>query len=339
MITFPRNLDEAMAVDGQFRAGGTDLMERRHMGIAEGPIVDLRDIPDLDRIEAMDVMPGLAPEVADPTPGDPTVGGLRIGALVRLHDVATDPTIAKSYPGLAKSVTALATPQIRNTATLGGSLLQRNRCWYYRNAGFQCFKKGGNTCFARVGDHLYHSFYDLGPCIAIHPSTPAMALLAYGARIRIHKGPERDLAELYGSGSNIVSDHLLGAGRILTSILLPAPLPEHRAAYVRAIARARSEWPLVETLVLLGMSSDSLIDWARVSIGGVANIPLRLESVEEALVGKAPSLENFGRAAAKAVEEAVVVPGNEYKRQLITGSLLDAMHRAAHGRPADVDSE
>src|SRR6202000_291503 len=97
--------------------------------------------------------------------------------------IAADPRLGAAYPGLTAAAAGLATPQIRQVATLGGNLAQRSRCWYYRDPHIACFKKGGSSCPAREGNHLYGVAFDLGPCVAPHPSTLAAALLAYDATI------------------------------------------------------------------------------------------------------------------------------------------------------------
>ena len=109
---------------------------------------------------------------------------LRIGAFTTIAAIAADARIAAAYPGIAASAQGLATPQIRHLATLGGNLAQRSRCWYFRNPHIACLKKGGSDCPARSGNHLYGVAFDLGPCVAPHPSTMAAALLAYDATSR-----------------------------------------------------------------------------------------------------------------------------------------------------------
>ena len=96
--------------------------------------------------------------------------------------IAADARLTAAYPGIAAAVAGLATPQIRRVATLGGNLAQRSRCWYFRNPRIDCLKKGGSACPAREGNHLYGVAFDLGPCVAPHPSTMATALMAYDAR-------------------------------------------------------------------------------------------------------------------------------------------------------------
>ena len=150
---------------GEFRAAGTDLSERRRSGISTGPLIDISAAPDMIGMHWS------------------TEGALRIGAFSTIAAIAADARIAAAYPGIAASAQGLATPQIRHLATLGGNLAQRSRCWYFRNPHIACLKKGGSDCPARSGNHLYHAAFDLGPCVAPHPSTMAAALLAYEAKV------------------------------------------------------------------------------------------------------------------------------------------------------------
>ena len=206
-----------------------------------------------------------------------------------IASIAADAAIAAAYPGLAAAAAGLATPQIRNVATLGGNLAQRSRCWYYRNPHFACLKKGGAGCTARTGNHLWGVAFDLNPCIAPHPSTLGAALLAYDAAIdttmrRVAVGPLLD----GGPAGN--ADNGLAPGEIIKSVELLAPLAGERALYKRAISRTHAEWPLVE-VVARAVVSDGRLDFVRVVAGGVAPTPLRLPRVETAAEG-APA--NFG---------------------------------------------
>lgn len=314
MITFPLSAEEASAALAQMsgavvRAGGTDLSERRRHQAEPSPLVDLRNVFDL----------------SDLTPVEG--GGLRVGAATRIAAVAEAPAIAQGYPGLAAAAGGLATPQIRAVGTLGGNLLQRNRCWYYRNAEFTCLKKGGSTCYAREGDHLYHSAFDLGPCLAPHPSTLGMALLAYEATVELSPGGELGVAALYGDGSNARSDNLLPAGALLVAVKLPPPLPGEQSAYLRAISRARAEWPLVEVLARL-VVEDGVVRFARIALGGVAPVPLRATAVEEALLGKPADDASFAAAAGKAVEGRKGLEQTRYKLDLIPGTIRATLAKA-----------
>lgn len=316
MITFPLSAEEASAALAEkagaiVRAGGTDLSERRRHQVDPPPLVDLRDVSDLAEIGEQD-------------------GGLLVGAGLRIAALAEEARIVEGYPGLAAAAGGLATPQIRAVATLGGNLLQRNRCWYYRHADFNCLKKGGSSCYAREGDHLYHSAFDLGPCLAPHPSTLGMALLAYEASVISSPGGERSVADLYGDGSHARSDNLLPAGALLTAVKLPPPQPGEQAAYLRAIARARAEWPLVEVLARI-VVEDGVVRFARIALGGVAPVPLRATAVEEALIGQPAEDAAFAAAAAKAVEGKVGLEQTRYKLDLIPGTIRATLARAVAG--------
>jgi xanthine dehydrogenase YagS FAD-binding subunit len=290
----------------ELRAGGTDLSERRRSGVCTGPIADIGYRPDLLRIE----------RTAD--------GSTRIGALVPIATVAG---LGAHYPGLAAAAGGLATPQIRRVGTIGGNLLQRNRCWYYRNPASGCFKKGGAHCPARTGNHRYHVLFDLGPCVAPHPSTLGAALLAYGAGVETDR---RALAvgEVFGDGRDGTRDHLLAPGELLTHVTLPPPVPGERAAYFRAISRTYAEWPLVEAVVRLSVH-DGLITSAAVAVGGVAPVPLRLPAAEAVLTGQPVSAEVFAAAGSAATEGANPLPQTGFKRTLLTGTVMETLHRAA----------
>jgi xanthine dehydrogenase YagS FAD-binding subunit len=255
--------------------------------------------------------------------------GGQIGALTTIQQVSEDPDIRRAYPGLSIAAGALATPQIRNAATMGGSLLQRSRCWYYRHEDFSCYKKGGDTCPARNGNHEFGVCFDLGNCVFPHPSTLGLVLMAYDAEVAIHGKGRRMLATLFGQQDG--SDHTLLPGEILTDILLPPALEGEKAAYFRSISRARAEWPQVEAIVRFRIV-DGLVSDARVGLGGVANVPLLLPKVDAALNGNAPSEELFRKAAALATEGANPLQMTGYKVELIPGTLLETLQRAMQGK-------
>ena len=179
----------------EFRAAGIDLSERRRSGVSRGSIVDLTATPGTMGIDW----------AAD--------GSTRIGAFTTIAAIASDARIRDAYPGIAAAAQGLGTPQIRHLATLGGNLAQRSRCWYFRNPQIGCLKKGGSDCPARSGNHLYHAAFDLGPCVAPHPSTMAAALLAYDAKITTDRRSGLSIRDLLGDGSNGAADHLLAPAR------------------------------------------------------------------------------------------------------------------------------
>ncbi|MEU8779321.1 FAD binding domain-containing protein [Streptomyces sp. NPDC048606] len=305
-----------LARGGELRAGGTDTTARQRSGISPGPFTDLGGAGEMRGIT--------------PLPG----GGLRIGALTTLAELATDPRVRDGWPGLAPAAATAATPQIRAAGTLGGNLLQRNRCWYYRNPHVDCLQKGGSDCPARRGDHHFGVVCGDGPCVTPHPSTLATALLTYDAEAEVHGESPRGVAALYGDGDLLFrTDHLLAPQRILTAVRLPAPWPGERAAHHRTISRAHAEWPLVEASVRLVLDG-STITHAAVAAGGVARVPLRLPEVETALIGRGHDPDSLAAAAATVLARCRPLPQTGYKAALFRDTVLEALERAA-AAPAD----
>jgi xanthine dehydrogenase YagS FAD-binding subunit len=295
--------------EDEILAGGTDLSERLRSGIASQPLVDVSRVPGLDGISG--------------TGSDPTT----IGALVTIADVGSSERVQRGYPGLAAPAQTLATPQIREMGTMGGVLCQRSRCWYYRHPHLRCLKNGGESCLARDGNNHYGVAFDLGPCTYPHPSSIALALLVYGATFDTTTRRNVPIEHLYGDGSDPTRDHLLEAGEMLTAVTLPAPTGGERSAYVRLMSRVWAEWPLVECVARLVLQ-DGAIDDARVSVGAVANIPLRLPEVEGALTGRAPTAETLAAAASHATDRANPLDQTRYKLPMITATVLDTLQKA-----------
>lgn len=306
--TLATSLPIAAAATGEIRAGGTDYMERRRSGITDGDLIDISRIPGLDGIL-------------------PAAQGYDIGALTSIDAVSHHAAILRNYPGLAMSAGALATPQIRLAGTLGGSLLQRSRCWYYRHEGMSCMKKGGEGCPSRAGNHQYGVCFDLGGCVFPHPSTLGMVLMAYQAEVSIHGQGKRSVAALYGDGKDGTRDHLLQPGEILTQVHLPPPFADERSAYFRNIARARAEWPLVEVFVRYQIQGGLIAD-ASVAIGGVAPVPLLLPQVAAYLNGKTPGEDTFKAAARLGTQGAKPLPMTTYKVEMVEGSIYETLRRA-----------
>lgn len=294
----------------EFRAAGTDLSERRRSGVSRGPIVDLAATSGTIGIDW----------AAD--------GSARIGALTTIAAIAADERIRAAYPGIAAAAQGLATPQIRHLATLGGNLAQRSRCWYFRNPQIGCLKKGGSDCPARTGNHLYHVAFDLGPCVAPHPSTMAMALLAYDATIATDRRSRLLIPDLLGDGSNGAADHALEPGERIDAIALPIPLAAERAGYKRAISRSYAEWPLVE-ICARAVLSDGTFRQVHIAAGGIAPVPLRLSACEAALEGQPASADGIAQAAQLATSGAKPLPMTGYKLDLLAGLVRDVMERIA----------
>ncbi|MVT68497.1 molybdopterin dehydrogenase [Bradyrhizobium pachyrhizi] len=292
----------------EFRAAGTDLSERRRSGLSCGAIIDLAASPDTIGVTWN----------AD--------GSARIGALTTIAAIASDPRLAEAYPGIAAAAQGLATPQIRHMATLGGNLAQRSRCWYFRNPQIACLKKGGADCPARSGNHLYHVAFDLGPCVAPHPSTMAMALLAYDSKITTDRRSGLSISELLGDGSNGAADNLLAPGERIERIELPVPLAGERALYKRAISRTHAEWPLVEICVRAVISGGAF-QQVHITAGGIAPVPLRLTAAAAALQGKQINAATIAQATELAISGARPLPMTGYKLELLTGLVRDVVER------------
>ncbi len=292
----------------EFRAAGTDISERRRSGVSTGPLIDIAAAPD-----TIGVAWG----------GD---GAARIGAFTSIAAMAADARIAQAYPGIAAAALGLATPQIRHLATIGGNLAQRSRCWYFRNPHIACLKKGGSDCPARSGNHLYHVAFDLGPCVAPHPSTMAAALLAYDAKITSDHRSGLAISDLLGDGSNGAADNALSSGEMIRSIELPPPLAGERALYKRAISRSHAEWPLVEVCARAVISNDSF-QFIRITAGGIAPVPLRLAASEAILNGAPANAATIAKAAEQATAGATPLPMTGYKLDLLRGVVHDLLER------------
>jgi len=298
----------ASAQQSEFRAAGTDLSERRRSGVSRGQVIDLAR-PSGSRDVEWD---------AD--------GAARISAFATISAVAADARLGAAYPGLTAAAAGLATPQIRHVATIGGNLAQRSRCWYYRDPQISCLKKGGSACPARDGNHLYGVAFDLGPCVAPHPSTLAAALLAYEATVTTNLRTHLTINQLLGDGSNGSADHALQPGEIVESIELGAPVANERALYRRAISRSHAEWPLVE-IVLRAAITDRTFKLVRIVAGGVAPVPLRLAAAESAAQNAAVNAATIADVVARSTQGATPLPMTVYKLDLLRGLVRDLLER------------
>jgi xanthine dehydrogenase YagS FAD-binding subunit len=290
----------------EYRAAGTDLSERRRSGVSRGAVID--------------IAPGAAPAGVR----SETDGGLTLGALTTVAALAADPALAAGYPGLAAAAGGLATPQVRRMATLGGALAQRNRCWYFRNPGIACLKKGGDGCPARAGNALYAVAFDSAPCVAPHPSTLAAALLAYDAWLDTDRRRRVPMAEALGDGRSAASELALEPGELITAVGLPPPRAGERAAYKRSIGRAHSEWPLVELVVVANLEAGRFARLVLVA-GGVAPVPLRLRASEAAALNQPVSPATIAAAVAASTDGANPLPQSRYKLGLLQGLVRDLL--------------
>ena len=285
-------------------AGGTDLLGcLRDRVFDAGTVVSLGALADLKGVT----------EQPD--------GGLRIGALTTIATVAADGTIRARYPALAEAARSVASPQFRNQGTIGGNLCQKPRCWYYRG-DFDCLRKGGPMCYAVGGENEYHAVFGGGPCVYVHPSDTAPALVALGASVRTAgvRGPRTiPLEEFYvRPEDDVTRETALEPGEIVTDVLLPAPAPGERSTYRKVRARQTWDFALVGAAIALRMTGDR-VTAARVVLSGVAAVPWRARQAEAALTGRRLDAATVRRAAAAAAAGATPLEKNGYKVPLIAG--------------------
>ncbi|HEY0555055.1 MAG TPA: FAD binding domain-containing protein [Thermoanaerobaculia bacterium] len=285
-------------------AGGSDLLALMKSGI-ETPkrLVNLKGIPGLTSVRAMS--------------GEQ--GGLRIGALMVMDDLAADAGLGFEYPAVTAAAGRLAGPQIRNVATLGGNLLQRPRCWYYRN-GFGLLAMLDGKSMIPIGDYRYHAILgNAGPAFFVSPSTLAPVLIAVGARAVLF-GPagERqvELETLYRIPKQEGErEHDLRPGEILTEILLP-PAAGRKIATYEVRQRETLDWSLATAAVALEMNPDGKVREARVVLGQVAPMPWISAEAAAVLKGQELDAAMAAKAADAAVQKAFSLEGNRYKIQL-----------------------
>jgi xanthine dehydrogenase YagS FAD-binding subunit len=313
LSTLDKVVEALAAHGGELRAGGTDVLARRDCGRALGPFVDLLGVPMLHGVTWRQD------------------GAGRLGAMTTIAEIVEDNRLNAAYPALTHAAVELATPQIRAAATVGGNLLQRNRCWYYRNPHFSCYQTGADTCPARTGVNLHSAVIDQGPCVAPHPSSLATVLLAYDATVEVHTRGSLPLSDLYGDGSDPARDHLLSDREVLLAVDLPAPITGEMAAYQRVAGRSGAGWPLVEVVARL-VRSGPTITFAAVAAGGIARTPMRLTDVEAALVGQPATPETFRTASAHATSRCAPLTQTRYKVGLLHDTTLDVLERAAAPR-------
>ena len=260
-------------------------------------------------------------------------GGLEIGAMTALTDVAEHPIVGQRFGLLAKAASLVASPQIRNQATLGGNVSQDARCWYYRR-GWSCYRAGGNICYADspTAVNREHAILGADRCVAVSPSDTAPALIALDAQMVIRRrGAERVVAAadyFLGPDIDITRMTVLQPGELLTAIHIPATFAGARFYFEKVRDRLVWDFPLVNVAAAFKESGGRIAD-ARVAVGAVAARPLRLRAVEAALAGHAISEETATRAGELAIAGAAPLRFNAYKIPL----MRNLVRRAVRGGP------
>jgi xanthine dehydrogenase YagS FAD-binding subunit len=317
---------EAVAHDpsARFLAGGTTLVDLMKCGVEEpGRVVDITDLPGLDAIEADD-------------------SRMRVGALARMNDVADHPVVQQRWPVVSQALSQGASPQLRNMATIGGNLLQRTRCTYFRDPVYSaCNKRDpGSGCTAMDGENRGHAVLGTsGACIATNPGDLAVALVALDAVVHT-RGPDGQrtlpIDEFFLlPGDSPHREHPLVWGELITGIEVPATPVAQRSCYVKVRDRESYEFAAASAAVGLDMAGDGTIRAAAVALGGVATKPWREPTVEAALVGRKLSDRTFREAASLAASGARPRKHNAYKVELARRTVARALAMVAARKLAE----
>lgn len=325
---FSRPADQAAAIataaqsktaqqgaDVRFLGGGTTLIDLMKLNV-ETParVLDINRLP-LDKIEATQD------------------GGLKIGAMVRNSDLANHAKVEKDYSVLSQAILQGASAQIRNMATVGGNLLQRTRCVYFRDTAMACNKREpGSGCPAITGHNRTLAILGASEhCIATNPSDMCVALAALGATVHI-QGTKGSRAVALGDfhllpGNTPHRETVLEPGDLITHITLPAPIAGSKQVYLKLRDRASYEFALASAAVVLTIASGKIAH-ARIALGGIGTKPWRSQDAEHALTGKTANEAAFRQAAEAALRAAKPQSENKFKIELAKRCLTHALRMA-----------
>ena len=261
-----------------------------------------------------------------------TADGVEIGALTTLTEIERSPTVQTTYGLLADAARRVASPQIRNSGTLGGNLCQDTRCWYYRY-GLDCYRAGGNTCYADTpeGMNREHCLYGADRCVAVTPSDTAPALVALDASLVVVNGDgERTIAAedfFIGPDIDIERMTVLEPGDILTSVRLPLTWAGAKFYFEKVADRNTWDFALVNIAAAI-KESGGVIEDIRVACGGVECVPRRMKVVEEVVKGSPRNEETASLAASSAARGAVPLNYNHFKIPLMENLVKRAIRDA-----------
>ncbi|GAA1308568.1 FAD binding domain-containing protein [Pseudonocardia xinjiangensis] len=306
-LTAPETVEAALASPGTFLAGGTTLVDLMKLNVLTPQhVLDINELP----LRGLD-----------------TSDGLRIGALERMSEVAGQPGV---YPVIARALLQSASQQLRNMASIGGNLLQRTRCTYFRDVEMPCNRRQpGSGCSAISGANRMHAVLGTSDsCVATHASDLAVALVALDAEIRLVSAEGSrtvKLAEFYrlpGDTPEVEND--LRPGELVTEVLVPRLDWASRSTYVKVRDRQSYEFALCSAAVALHIEDSRIVD-ARVAVGGVATVPWRLHAVEAALRGAPATPEAVEAAASVGADGARPLADNGFKVSLLKRTVVRAL--------------
>jgi xanthine dehydrogenase YagS FAD-binding subunit len=309
------SVDQALAAitsDSVFKAGGIDLLDLMKDDIsAPKRLVNIRNIQGLNEIREDEQ-------------------GLHIGPLATLTEIGEHQTIQKKYAAISDAAERVATPQIRNMATVGGNLAQRPHCWYFRSEDFHCRKKGGKHCFAQDGENDYHAIFDNRTCAIVHPSGIAIPLVALNARLQITspKGKrEVPLEEFFaGPEQDVTRENILQPNELITAITVPPT--DARSSYYKQGEKESFDWPIADVAVALTMQG-SRCSKASIVLGAAAPRPYRAKAAEAQLADSAINETTARKAAQQAIAGATPLANNSYKIPIFEAIIRRTILRAA----------
>ncbi|AMR34022.1 FAD-binding molybdopterin dehydrogenase [Mucilaginibacter sp. PAMC 26640] len=295
-------------------AGGTNLVDLMKRGVtAPDKLVDINRLP-LKSINTI-------------------VNGLHIGTLALNSEVADNTLVTTKHPLLSMALKAGASPQLRNMATLGGNMMQRTRCAYFYDTAMPCNKRQpGTGCGAMGGYNRMHAIFGTSPqCIAVHPSDMCVALAALDAVVII-KGKAGERRMPFTSfhrlpDANPEKDNQLAPGEMIIGVDIPDNNFAKNSYYLKVRDRQSYAFALISVAAALELEN-GVIKKARLAMGGVAHKPWRLFDAEKALVGKAPTEENFAAAAKIAMQGAKGREHNAFKLKLAPATITEALKHA-----------
>lgn len=312
----PKSIEEAVAAlnrdNARVMAGGTDLlggMRDELQDHAFEVLVDIKSIPNLAYVRSNE-------------------STIEIGAATKIQDVADHPLIQEKLPVLAQAAGNVASPQIRNVGTLGGNLAQRPRCWFYRHKLFDCYKKGGDFCFAVTGNNKYHAILGGELCYIVHPSDTAPALMALNASAKI-AGPDGEKMVPFddffvGPRIDVLRENIMGPQEFLTQVEIPVAAPDTRGVFLKY--KERGVWDFaVISVAAVGTINDGVWAGGRIVLGGVAPVPWPALEADEFLVGKTLNVSTAQEAAERALIAARPLSDNTFKVSMAKGLLQRAL--------------
>lgn len=301
--------------EGWAMAGGNDSLDWFKDRIKRPKhVVDLAGIPQLRGIR----------ESAD--------GGVEIGALTTLTEVETSTVIRERFGVLADAARHVASPQIRNTGTLGGNICQDTRCWYYRY-GTDCYRAGGNTCYADTpeGQNREHCLWGADRCVAVTPSDTAPALVALDARmVVVNADGEREVpAEEFFIGPDVDIERMtvLQPGELLTSVRIPGDWAGATFYFEKVADRKSWDFALVNIAACLFVEAGAIAR-VRMAAGGVQCVPRRLSVVEQVVTGQPKNDDTAALAGQSAVRGATLLNFNHFKIPLLQNLVARAIRDA-----------